>query len=506
MEAAIHSDLVDIAIVALAALACGLALERLRQPAVVGYILAGVILGPSGFAVVQDRAGIDFLAELGVLMLLFVVGMELSVRLFKHLWRLYVVATLCQICVSTLVMLVLSRLFGWSFGLALVLGFAVALSSTAVAIKVLQDIGEAQSRVARVTVGILIAQDLAVVPMMLIIGALSDDGFRAVGLLRIVLSLGLLAILITWLGRGPRVRLPFADWVQGHADLAPLAALVLCFGGAAITGLLGLSAAYGAFLAGMVIGNSRQRHSFSDVRPIQSVLLMVFFLSIGLLIDLRYVWQEIGTVLMLLFLVAFFKTALNIGILRAMGQPWTHAFLTGVVMAQIGEFSFLLSLTAVDSGLLDGETTRLVVAVTALSLTLSPLWVITARRVHALAQDHITSARQVLDLVYGQEVRVVAGGLEGMRGQAVRATAMMIAAGRRIRESRGKRAQPAAALDSAPAPQTTAEPAIEPAAAPAAEATDPPMTTAPVRKRRTRKPKGTVSGGNGGNAGLPDGT
>ncbi len=172
MEAvAVHSNLTGIAVVVLAALLCGLAMERLRQPAIVGYILAGVLLGPSALALVENRDQVDVLAELGVLMLLFVIGMELSLRVFRRLWRLAVTATLFQIGASTAVMLVASRLFGWPLGLALLLGFVVALSSTAVAIKVLEDVGELRTRAGRITIGVLVAQDLAVVPMMLVLAA-----------------------------------------------------------------------------------------------------------------------------------------------------------------------------------------------------------------------------------------------------------------------------------------------------------------------------------------------
>lgn len=474
---AVHSDLLGIALVALAALACGLGLERLRQPAIVGYIVAGVLLGPSGFALVEDRDSIDVLAELGVLMLLFVVGMELSVRAFRQLWRLYVVATLFQVGVSTAVMFVLKALFGWPGGLALVLGFAVALSSTAVVIKVLQDLGELRSRVGRVTVGILIAQDLAVVPMMLVIGALGADGFRWIGLIKIVLSVGLLVGLILWLSRGPKVNLPFAEWVGGHADLTPLAALAFCFGGAALTGLLGMSAAYGAFLAGLVIGNSRQRQAIVSVtHPIQSVLLMAFFLSIGLLIDLSYIWRNLGMVMLLLFLVAFFKTALNVGILRAMGQPWTRAFLVGVLLAQIGEFSFVLSLTGVQAGLIDEETTRLVVAVSALSLGLSPLWVITARRLHALAVPHITSVGEIFHLVYGRETDAVVTAWGGARVRTERLIDRIADAIRRQREKRQ-----AMVLNAAQAPQTTVEREAE-----VLSPISPAKPNAPSRRRKSK--------------------
>ncbi|HJO72298.1 MAG TPA: cation:proton antiporter [Rhodospirillales bacterium] len=437
--------LTGIAVVALAALVCGLGLERLRQPAIVGYILAGVLLGPDVFALVENREQVDALAELGVLMLLFVVGMELSLRIFRRLWRLAVLATLFQIGASTAVMLLLSTVLGWPFGLALVLGFVVALSSTAVAIKVLENTGELRTRTGRLTVGVLIAQDLAVVPMLLAIGALTEAALDWLTVVKIVGSMGFLAWLIWFLSRGPRIRLPFARVVAGNAALTPLAILAFCFGAAALSGLIGMTAAYGAFLAGLVIGNSHERQAMAaNARPIESILIMVFFLSIGLLIDLAYIWHNLGTVILLFFLAAVFKTVLNVAVLRALGQTWLHAFLAGVMLAQIGEFSFLLALTGVQSGLIAPEDGRLVVAVTVLSLALSPLWVVTARRLRQLAEDGITSARELLRLVYGPEAEMVAVTYDGARAMTLTAARRLAKATRRLQQTRAAKAAPPA--------------------------------------------------------------
>jgi len=161
-------------------------------------------------------------------------------------------------------------------------------------------------------------------------------------------------------------------------------------------------------LAGLVIGNSHERASMLEsAKPIQSILMMVFFLSIGLLVDLEYIWQNLDAVVLLFLMVAVFKTILNVGILRLLGQSWQHAFLAGVMLAQIGEFSFLLSLVGMSHGLINQETGRLVVAVTVLSLALSPLWVVTARRLQAVAVAGRESAGEVLGIIYGREAKAV---------------------------------------------------------------------------------------------------
>jgi CPA2 family monovalent cation:H+ antiporter-2 len=440
MEAAAqHSNIIGIAIVVLAALLCGLGLERLRQPAIVGYILAGVLLGPSALGLVTDRAQIDTLAELGVLMLLFMVGMELSLRVFKRVWRLAVMTTVIQIGASVGVMLLLSKILGLPFGLSLLLGFVVALSSTAVAIKVLDNIDELHTRAGRITIGVLIAQDIAVVPMLLIIGALADTAFNAWDIIKIFGSIAFMAVLIWYLSRRRKIKLPFDRMVAGHSDLKPLGALAFCFGAAAVSGLFGLSAAYGAFLAGLVIGNSQERQAMQEVtKPIESILMMVFFLSIGLLIDLAYMWANLGIVLALFLMVTVFKTLMNIGALRLLGQTWNTAFLGGIMLAQIGEFSFLLSIVGVQSGVIGPADSRLVVAVTVLSLALSPVWVITARRLRLLAMDGITSGREIMRLVYEPEAEFISATVDSAKSGTVHAARMLRIVIKRRRNRRNR--------------------------------------------------------------------
>ena len=404
-----QTELTGLAVVAVAALACGILLTRLRQPAIVGYIIAGVLLGPSGLALVEDRSLIAALAELGVLMLLFVIGMELSLRALARVWRLALVATALQIAVSVGVMLALSRLLDWSVALSILLGFVVAVSSTTVAIKILEDIGQLRTPAGRLAVGVLIAQDLAIVPMMLIIDATAPaHAFDLGAVAAIIVAVGVLSLLIRYLTRRRRVSLPFGRVVAGSLDLTALTGLAYCFGAAALSGLVGLSAAFGAFLVGLVIGNSAERVvMLNATKPIQSVLLMIFFLSVGLLIDLGFIWRELGTVLLLLLFVTVLKTALNVGILHGLGTRWYRAFLAGTVLGQIGEFSFVLVAAGVAAGTIGADGERLMVAVIALSLVISPLWLLTARRLHGLATTGVSTLGQLLGAVYGHEKALV---------------------------------------------------------------------------------------------------
>jgi CPA2 family monovalent cation:H+ antiporter-2 len=399
--------LTEIAIVATAALLCGIALERFKQPAILGYILAGIILGPSCLGFIEDRASVSSLAELGILMLLFVIGMELSLRHFVKFWPISIGCVALQIAGGLAIAFPLAHLFQWPLNLTLLLAFVFALSSTAVAVKILDTIGELKTGTGRLTIGVLIAQDLAIVPMILIIRGLQPNAQLSLSIMaiKIIISIGFLSALVWYLSRKEKIHLPFLHMVVGHTDLTPLMGLACCFGAAVISGLSGLSAAYGAFLAGLVLGNSHERHIMLDrMTPIYSVLLMVFFLSIGLLLDLNFIWQNLGKVLMILLFITLGKTALNISILHLLRQPWTISFLSGVVLAQLGEFSFLLATVGGEVGIVTNYGTNLIISLTVLSLILSPIWLTTAKRLHDLAPKKTTSLSKLLNLLFGGEL------------------------------------------------------------------------------------------------------
>ncbi len=400
-------DITDVTIVAVAATLCGLLMTRIRQPAIVGYILAGVILGPSGLGLVTNRPAIALLAELGVIMLLYFVGMELSLRSFRHIWRLSIVTTLAQIAAAVGLMFILAGLLSWPTSYAVLFGFVLALSSTAVAIKLLEDIDELRTRVGRIAVGVLIAQDLAVAPMLLVIAGFAGGDFEPMAVIQVAIAIVTLIAVILFLTRREKFSLPFARYYVGRPDLAPLAALTLCFGMAAGAGLIGMSPAFGAFLAGLVVGNSAQRQEVhSSAGPIQVVLLMIFFLTVGLLVDLRFMWENIGLVLLLWLFVTVFKTAFNAVILNLQGETWQSAFLSSVILAQLGEFSFVLGAAAIDHTVIDSSIYRMIVAVTVLSLVTSPLWLSAARTLTDRRAKRVKTPQGLLRFVYLRELEL----------------------------------------------------------------------------------------------------
>ncbi len=396
MDVLHHFDkLTSIALVTTAALLCGLAMIRLRQPAIVGYILSGVVLGPTGLAVISNTATVQTLANLGVIMLLFLIGMEISLRGFRKVYKTALSAAALQILLSVGFSWLAGTLLHWPLARVMVLGFAIALSSTAVAIKMLEETGDLKTPVGRMTVSVLIAQDLAVIPMLLLVGAFGPVSSSSAATLplgivaaKMVFAVGFLVFLVSFLSQRQKLMLPFTDWVTARPEVLPLAALAFCLTWAAIAGLFGLSTAYGAFAAGLVIGNSNVRAALHTAAvPIQSILMMVFFLSIGLLIDVPFIIEHWKSVAVVLAIVTILKTAVNVVILHLfLGNPWDRAFHSGVVMAQVGEFSFIIVAAGLAEHVITGDAYHLMIAVIALSLVISPMWLAIARRLHDITR------------------------------------------------------------------------------------------------------------------------
>jgi len=396
-----HIDhLTPIALITMAALLCGLLFIRARQPAIVGYIIAGVVLGPTGFELVTNTQSVQILAELGVIMLLFLIGMELSLRGFKAVYKIAVGTAILQIILFVSAFSVIGYNLDWELSQILLFGFALSLSSTAVAIKILEETDDLRTEVGRITVGVLIAQDLAVIPMLLIINSFGENtvpGMEYLIVIKLLSSVGFLAWLAWFLSRREGIKLPLVTLLERRPDIAPLAALASCFTLATLSGVLGLSTAYGAFIAGLVIGNSNARNIMHQAtHSIQTVLMMVFFLSIGLLIDLDYITTHWSQVLSLLALVTIFKTIFNVFILRLLKEPWERAVQTGVVIGQVGEFSFVLVAAGLTHNIISADSYRLMIAVIALSLIISPMWLSTARRLHKLTEQGYTSLKDIL--------------------------------------------------------------------------------------------------------------
>ncbi len=403
MEAQLPA-LLAIAIMTLVAVSSGLVMVWLKQPPMVGYILAGVVLGPTVLGFIPRVDGIPLLAEFGVLFLLFVVGMEISLRAFLVDIRPAALTVLLQLTVALISIAAFGAMVSWPIEQIVLLTFVVTMSSTAVALKILHDLDELRTELGRIVVAVMIAQDIAIVPMLIVVHALGSGGSLELSTLwTVVFAIGALALFIGLVGPRGKFHFPWQEQILGRVELVTLTAIAVCCTSAVMTGLIGLTPAYGAFLAGLVIGKSTLRsEAIHAMRPIEGALMVVFFVAMGLLLDVGFIGENLLLVVTWVFLALLLKSFVNIMILKFVGLKWTDAYQAGLIMGQIGEFSFVLAAAGLANQVLDPTGYKLAISVIVLSLLLSPVWVTLVRHVHDATESGIHGLRQAL--IYADDV------------------------------------------------------------------------------------------------------
>lgn len=377
--------LVDVLFLLAAAVVVVSAIQRLRVSPVVGYLAAGLLIGPSGFAVIGDAEGVRALAEFGVVFLLFAIGLELSL---KRLWvmRHYVFGLgSVQVVVTGLAIGLVAWGLGVSGPAAIVIGGGLALSSTAVTLQLLVERGETTGRFGRVTIAILLLQDLAVVPLLVLVPLLAGaDGSLAASLGFAALKAAAALAIIVVFGRlvlRPILRVAAAG---RDTDLFAAMTLLIALGTAFVTAKAGLSLPLGAFLAGLLIAETEFRHQVeADIRSFRGLLLGLFFMTVGMSLDLRFLASE-WMLVSAIFVALLAGKAIIITLLtRAFGLAWSTAGRVGVALAEGGEFAFVLFSAALVAGVIDGPLSQLLLAVVVLTLAMTPLLAIVGARLEA---------------------------------------------------------------------------------------------------------------------------
>ena len=354
----------QITVVVLAAAVFGLVCQRVKVVPIVGFLLAGVLIGPNllgryfGFASEYDGEShtISALAEYGVILLLFTIGIEFSLEKLAAIKRLiFGAGTLQVVGTVTAVTLVLLPFAGWRA--AVFTGCLVALSSTAIVLKLLGDGGRTNTPSGQAALGVLIFQDLAVVAMVMLVPMLAPnpDGERGgAGALAGALAMAgaTVAVVILFARRVVPILLEFvARTCRG--EIFFLSVVAICVTTAYLTSLAGISAALGAFLAGLVVSESKFRHhAFGEIMPLQILFSAAFFVSVGMLLDPMFVARNVDLVLLVVSCVLVLKVAVTTLALKLVGRPWRESAAVGLTLGQVGEFAFVLGTAGVAAGLL----------------------------------------------------------------------------------------------------------------------------------------------------------
>jgi len=376
----------DIVVIFALAIAVLLVCHRLRVPSIVGFLLTGILAGPHGLGFVTDVHNVEVLAEIGVVLLLFTIGIEFSLEQFVEMKRSVLLGGVLQVGATFLAVVATVALLGKSGTEGIFLGFLVSLSSTAIVLKILQERNEIGSPHGRVALAILIFQDVAAVPMMLFLPFLAAGSGPAGSSLFLLAAKGIAILLLVWVSA--RWLVPKVLYQVARArsrELFLLSVLVLCFAVAWFTQELGLSLALGAFLAGLIISASDYgHHALGNVLPFRDVFTSLFFVSIGMLLDFGFLLREPIRVAVAAGAVVLLKTLLTAATVVVLGFPLRTALLSGLALAQIGEFSFILAGMGVALALVGRETYQLFLAVSVITMGASPFVIALAGRIAGL--------------------------------------------------------------------------------------------------------------------------
>lgn len=366
--------LYEIVIIFLLSIIVTLICNRLKLPVTVGFLLTGVLCGPSLLGVVSDREAIDSVAEIGVAMLLFTIGMELSGDALNRLKKPVFLGGSLQIGLTVLAISGLALLMGRSWQTGVLWGCLVALSSSAIVLRILQEKGTTSTPAGRLSLAILVFQDIMVAPMLLAVpilaGTLDLSIEKAlVSLLWVVLALGSV-LLFAYFGLN---RLMEAVMRTRTREILLLTTLGLCLGMALLTSALGLSLSLGAFLAGLFLARSQYSMSvISGILPYRDVFMSLFFISVGMMLDLSFFIQHFMAIILGTAFFITLKSILTLPAVLVQGYPLRTAIITALSLAQVGEFAFVLAASGMGAGLFNMEAYQNFLAISVLTMMLTP--------------------------------------------------------------------------------------------------------------------------------------
>jgi CPA2 family monovalent cation:H+ antiporter-2 len=348
-------------------------LHRLKIPSIVGFLVAGAIIGPYGIGVLKDVHSIEIMAEIGVVLLLFTIGIEFSMARLIRIRKAVIAGGGIQVLLTIALSAAAVYLLTGNANRSVFFGFLIALSSTAIVLKMLAEKGETDSPHGRIMVGILIFQDLCVVPLMLLIPALSGD---AINMMDALIKMGEAALIITTVLLSARWIVPglLHQVVRTRSrELFITTIIFLCFGIAFLTSKFGLSLALGAFLAGLIISESEYAHqATSDILPFKDSFIGMFFVSVGMLMDIGYMSDNCLKIAVAVALIFGLKIITGIISALSIGSPLRTSIHAGLGIAQIGEFSFVLAVAGKASGLITEDFYQIFLSSSVVTMMMTP--------------------------------------------------------------------------------------------------------------------------------------
>jgi monovalent cation:H+ antiporter-2, CPA2 family len=348
--------------------------QKLRLPTIVGFLLAGVIIGPHGFGLIGSASQVETLAEIGVVLLLFTIGIEFSLESVLAVQRRVIWAGVLQVLMTIVTVAAVAKIFGLSTAAGVFYGFLVALSSTAIVLRIYNDRGEINSIQGRLATGVLLLQDLCIIPMMLLLPILGHSGKGSFLEVFIALIKALFALtLIVWSARKLLPRVLYQIALLRNREIFVLFVVLVCLGTAWLTAETGLSLALGALVAGLVISESELSHQIvADVLPLRDCFSGIFFISVGMLLNLDLLTEDILPPVVELLLMVGIKGLVVFFVFWWLYRSIRLAILLALSLAQVGEFSFILAKTGSTYNLMSATEGQIFLAASILSMIATP--------------------------------------------------------------------------------------------------------------------------------------
>ncbi|AKB82374.1 Glutathione-regulated potassium-efflux system protein KefC [Methanosarcina barkeri 3] len=375
---------------------------RFQVPPVLGFLVTGMLIGPYGLGILNGGHN-ELNADLGVIFLLFTIGVDLSL---KELWKmkkaLFLGGTL-QIVLTTFLTLIVCSSLGFSSSTSVFLGFLISLSSTAIVLKVLQDRNEVYTQHGKTSLAILIFQDLAIVPLILITPLLVGDSLSFEGSLSTVFLKGSLIILVFILSA--KFLIPWIFYHvgrTGNKELFLVSVVFICLSTALFTSSIGLSLALGAFLAGIVISGSQySQQAMGNIVPLRDMFMSFFFVSVGMLLNIGYLLDHLPILILASFALIFIKSIAGVTITFLLGYPLRTAILAGLALSQVGEFSFVLSRLGVEYSLLTEGTYQAFLAVSIITMGVTPFLINSSYKPADFLVTKVSGTTNGMKLIHG---------------------------------------------------------------------------------------------------------
>lgn len=358
-------------------------LQKLKLPSIIGFLLTGILIGPGALSLINAIDQIEVLSEIGIILLLFVIGMELSLKQLISIKKTVFIGGFLQVGITAVVTGLIYYFLGFSWNEAVFVGFLFSLSSTAIVLKTLQDRKEISEPHGRNALAILIFQDIIVVPMMLITPLIAGESDNiGMSILSLILKSAAVLAITAISARYVVPKLMHAVAKTNSKELFLLVTITICFAVAFLTSEVGLSLALGAFIAGLIISESDYSHqATSIILPFRELFTSFFFVSVGMLLDLNFFFANIATIMFLVFLVFVIKSTITGVAVAVLKYPARTVILTGLSLFQVGEFAFILSKVGLQYNLLSAETNQYFLSVSIVSMILTPFVIIFSEQI-----------------------------------------------------------------------------------------------------------------------------